>query len=79
MNDRRRTRRPHRRRSHHDPSDPYYDLPGGLLIEPSNLTVYDYHDDWVETGILAPDGDMIMRPGREPIGFLHFDDPQGDA
>ena len=28
---------------------------------------------WIDTGLLTPDGEVIMRPGREPIGFLRFD------
>lgn len=66
MNGRRRAK--HRFRRLSDDED-YYDYPSRLLIEPSNLITYS-EDDLVETGILAPDGSMIVRPNRDPIGFL---------
>lgn len=28
---------------------------------------------WIDTGLVTPEGEAIMRPGREPIGFLRFD------
>lgn len=59
-----------RRKTRRSANDDEYDhFPSRLLIEPSNLVVY-IEDDLVETGVLAPDGAMIVRPTRDPIGFL---------
>jgi len=35
-----------------------------------NLTVYDDTPEFIDTGLVSPEGDPILRPGRDPIGFL---------
>lgn len=48
-----------------DPLDGSYSLFYDLLVPPPE-------PEWINTGILTPEGDEIHRPGREPIGFLRF-------
>jgi hypothetical protein len=63
-------RRQTRRRTYSEPDDPYNDYPSRLLIEPSNLTVYEEDVDEIDTGLLDVHGEPIYRHVREPMGFL---------
>lgn len=45
------------------------DQPIGLLLHPSNLVV-EPGDELVFTGLLDQYGEPIVRPAREPIGYL---------
>ena len=43
-----------------------------------NLIVYDETPEYVDTGLLSPDGEPILRLAREPIGFFWSELPQED-
>jgi hypothetical protein len=39
-----------------------------------DLTVFDEAPEFVETGLVYPDGRPVLRRLREPVGFLRFSD-----
>jgi len=41
-----------------------------------DLTVYDETPEYVDTGLLSPDGEPILRLARDPIGFLWSELPE---
>lgn len=47
----------------------------GSLIHVPDLTVFEAEPEWIETGILDTDGDMISyRVAPQPLGFFEFDE-----
>lgn len=56
-----------------------YDWDGEEVVIPDPI-VYDLEPSTVKTGILDARGDEIVYdiPAMDPIGFVHFPDPQED-
>jgi hypothetical protein len=43
-----------------------------------DLTVYDDTSEYIDTGLVFPDGEPIYRPCRELLGFIHFEEEESE-